>query len=77
MSSQIEMNKLYNDKKAIINKKELFCHSIDVDKYKILCENYFDKSTSKQAVAIAEEVLQFDSESEILFERWLLEWFND
>lgn len=73
MNSLEKLKSEYNDKQVYMNKNKLFCHSIDVDKYRILCKDFFDDETEKIEIALAEESLQSDTESQLIFENWLME----
>lgn len=55
-----------------INRNDVFCHSIDKGKYKILCENFFqDEYIVSKYIQLAEEDLFASNESEKQFLHWL------
>ncbi len=55
-----------------MNRNHVFCHSIDKEKYKILCENFFhDENVKAKYIKIAEENNVFSNQSENIFLHWL------
>ena len=55
-----------------MNRNTVFCHSIDKEKYKILCEKFFcDKKLNSKFIEIAEENIVFSNQSEEIFLHWL------
>ena len=70
MKGFIELAKAYS--LLDMNKNHIFCHSIDKEKYKILCEKFFyDEKVKSKYIEIAEENIVFSNQSEELFLHWL------
>ena len=68
-----DLNKLANSYSLLdMNIISGFCHSIDKEKYRILCENFFcDKKVNSKFIEIAEENIVFSNQSEEIFLYWL------
>lgn len=70
MKDFIELAKSYS--LLDMNRKPVFCHSIDKEKYKILCEDFFhDDYVKCKYIEIAEENIVFSNQSEEAFLHWL------
>ena len=55
-----------------MNRNHVFCHSIDKEKYKISCENFFhDENVKSSYIQIAQESAVSSNESENIFLHWL------
>ena len=61
-----------------LNKKFKICHSIDIDSYRILCKDFFDKNQNRRLeIDLANEDFEAVNESENLFVGWLkMEWYD-
>ena len=61
-----------------VHKDLYFCHSMNVEGYKILYKNYFADETNKAAaLRIADETISSSLESEKFFLQWLnVEWYD-
>ena len=55
-----------------MNTKKDFCHSIDIENYKILCEDFFlKKSNIDLYISLAEHSVLLNNEAEDEFLNWL------
>ena len=70
MKDFIKLAKAYS--MCDINRNFSFCHSIDKEKYKNLCEKFFHNEKIKSKfIEIAEENIVFSNHREEIFLYWL------